>query len=130
MISNTKIYLVEFVMATLSLVIAMVLRKYLNENAITVMAEASELLCSGIFQLNLAIVVAFSIGLIMSKSFEYKGRKLKKIARGSTLLMLVNSTVMIFYPVLGVFSLAIVIPAMTGNLIKFWSIAKNILEVL
>ena len=55
---------------------------------------------------------------------------MKRIARNSTILFLTNSIIMIAYVWLGYYGIAIIIPALVGNVMKFWDISKNILEVI
>lgn len=129
MISNMKIYILEVIFGVVFLLLILMLQSIAGENVDTVVSILNTT-SNNIFQLNIAIVVAFAVGLIMSKAFSYKGRDLKKIARGSTALVFANSTIMVLYPVAGIFSVVLILPTFVGNLIKFWSIAKNILEVI
>lgn len=86
--------------------------------------------CQYCFDLNIALVIALLISLICNESFQYKGRSLKRIAKNSAILIIVNSIIILLSPIVGFLGIVIVAPALTGNIIKIISISKHILNAL
>ena len=82
------------------------------------------------FELNSAMTIAFLVALISGEAFTFKGRNMKAIARNSTVLFLANSFIMGLYPLAGLYAPALVLATLGGNIIKFYSVSRNILMVI
>ncbi len=84
-----------------------------------------------LFDLNMAIIVAFLIALVTNRAFCYKDMALNRIARNSTAFFIVNSLLLVIGFALNVeMATCIFVVVTIGNLVKFWDIAKNLLGVL
>ena len=129
--SNKKLFSAELAIAIVLSVMITVLKITIQSPTDTVeVLSFINKINDKCFELNLSLVVAFLISLIIGKAFKYKDRNMKRIARNSTILFLTNSIIMIAYVWLGYYGIAIIIPALVGNVMKFWDIPKNILEVI
>lgn len=87
-------------------------------------------LMSNLFELNLAVVIAFMIAILADRKIKYKNMQLKRIASNSILIVAVNSIVMSGYSLCGSFGLAIIVPTLVGNMCRVWGICREILEVV
>ena len=125
MISNLKIYILEIIVAISLCGLVFLINSFFEEHEAIIAG-----ICADCFQLNLAVTSAFIIALVAGKAFKCRGKNLKRIAKGSTTLLLINSAIMIGYRAIGVHGLELVVAATVGNVVKFWSISKNILEVV
>lgn len=85
---------------------------------------------SNLFELNLAIVIAFIMAIIVERKIAYKGRQLKRITKNSVLIVVINSIIMSSYGLCGMFGLAVVVPTLIGNMCRVWGICREILEII
>lgn len=85
---------------------------------------------SNLFELNLAIVIAFMMAIIVERKIEYRGKQLKRITRNSVLIVVINSIIMSSYGLCGMFGLAVVVPTLIGNMCRVWGICREILEII
>lgn len=84
----------------------------------------------GIVNLNNALIVAFILCIASNKIFMKNGENYKAIARRDLLFFLLNSLILVLSPILEIFSLIISIPAIAVEIITFWGILRDFLEII
>lgn len=75
-------------------------------------------LSENLFELNGSIVIALIIAMVMGDAFIDKGRKMKRIARGVWIVIILNSLVLASYPIWGVYGVAVAVSAFLANIIR------------
>ena len=82
------------------------------------MVEKMTSLSENLFELNGSIVIALIIAMVMGDAFIDKGRKMKRIARGVWIVIILNSLVLASYPIWGIYGVAVVVSAFLANIIR------------
>ena len=128
MISTAKIVLIESILAAVSIFVFLQfgyeLSGFLGHK------EQWSKVCDNLFQINIALVIAFIIGIFAEGGLKYQGRNLKTISKHMLVLFMFNTVAMALFPVFGEFYFSVVTICFTGNIIEFVSVSKNIIGAI
>ena len=128
MISTAKIVLIESILIAVS---TFVFLRFGNElSGFLGHEEQWSGLCDNLFQINIALVIAFIIGIFAEGGLKYRGCNLKTISKQMLVLFMFNTITMALFPVFGEFYFSVVISCFTGNIIEFVSVSKNIIGAI
>lgn len=128
MISSAKLVLIELILAAVSIFAFL---RFGNElSNFFDHEEQWSMVCDNLFQINIALVIAFIICIFAEGGLKYRGCNLKTISKQMLALFMFNTIAMALFPVFGRFYFSVVIGCFTGNIIEFVSVSKNIIGAI